>query len=470
MQVDEPWLAEHSYFLSRDGYVHSNFFRGIDRNDEYIVVYHRLFIQAQSRLFQLLGLGLLPARLVSILAGTLLLILVALYARRRLGFGADATLAAVLGLLLIPQYFVAFKIARPEMLVALFGFASFACIEPISPRPRSLLWAAAGGALAGGAMLAHLYGAIFVAAGFIALLARRRFPEGAAFALAALAVLTPYALDVARHRALFDVQFRGRMVSGVTTFSLASPFVNLAAEHKRLFRMPQIIFPSVLFFGSLALGWRYASPRLRFLAGYTLLLMVLLGAIASRKQVHYATYFSALEALIIAGMLSHLPATSGWRRHALLAFAALFVASGLGFNAWDLKGKTRFAELHREVARQIPDGAWCLTSMPLLFNEVTRLNLVSTVALNVSVGTEPDAGAVRSFLASRGIQYVVAMREPSDSLLHLMEPLVLVAEGAMERGSYRVFKVVYPVSATPAPTRSEMRRARTGMRSPRSAH
>jgi 4-amino-4-deoxy-L-arabinose transferase-like glycosyltransferase len=471
MHVDEPWLAEQSYYLSRDGYVHSNFFRGIDRNDEYIVVYHRLFIQAQSRLFQLLGLELLSARLVSILAGTLLLILMALYGRRRLGFGVSTTLAAVLTLLLIPQWFLAFKIARPEMLVALLGFASFVSIERAGPPPRSLLWAAAGGVLAGGAMLSHLYGSIFVAAGFIALLARRRFPEGAAFALAALLALAPYALDVARHRALFDAQFHGQMVSQLTTFSLASPFVNLAKEHQRLFRMPQIIFPSTLFFGSLALGWRYASPRIRFLAGYTLVLMVALGAIAARKEVRYATYLSALEVLIIAGMLSHLPAMSGWRRRALLSLAAIFVVSGLGFNTWDLRGKTRFAALHREVARQIPDGAWCLTPMPLLFNEVLRLNLVSTVALKVAVGPEQDAGAARSFLASRGIQYVVAMRgAPSDSLLHAMEPLTLVSEGAMEGSSYRVFKVAYPVSATLDPIQSGTRRAHTGMLPPRSAH
>jgi hypothetical protein len=331
------------------------------------------------------------------------------------------------------------------MLVAMLGFASFVAVEAATRPSRSVLWAAAGGLLAAGAMLAHLNGSIFVGIGFLVLLARRRFPESVAFAAAAVIALVPYAVDVARHRELFESQFHGSMVSGLTRFSLATPFLNLLKEHQRLFRMPQIIFPSALFFLSLLLGWRYASPRIRFMSGYTLLLMVALGAITSRKQVHYATYLAGFEVLVIVGILSHLPELDRRRRVVLLAFAAAFVVTGVCYDALDLKGKTRFEALHQVVARQIPDGAWCLTPMPLLFNEVTRLNLIATVSLKRSVSAASKPEEVRAFLAARQVEYVISMDgEPADSLLGAMGPLTLVAEGTMEQHPYRVFRVARP--------------------------
>ncbi len=445
MQIDEPWLAEQSWFLARDGYVHSNFFTGIDGAERYIVLYHRLFIQAQSVAFRFLGLGVLQARLVSIVAGMVLLGLVVVYARRGLGFSTNMTVAAVATLLLNPVFFLSFKIARPEMLVALFGFASVAATGQATHSARSVLWAVAGGLLAACAMLAHLFGAIFVGAGCLVLLARRRFPESAAFAAAAVLALVPYTLDAAHHWGLFEAQLHGSTARAVTTFSPVSPLLNLLNEHKRIFRTPQIIFPSALFFLSLGLGWRLASPRVRFLAGYTLLLMVALGAIAVPKQARYATCLAPLETLVVVGIMSRLGGLDRWRRQALLAVAVMFAASGAWSDGRDLGGKTRLEPLHRIVAGTIPDGAWCLTPMPLLFNEVARLNLVSTVALRSSVGTEPGGGAVRSFVASRRIQYVVAMHgEPSDTQLQAMEPLELTSEGMTDGTAYRVFKVVYP--------------------------
>ncbi len=295
-------------------------------------------------------------------------------------------------------------------------------------------------------MLSHLYGAIFVAAGVLALLLQRQFRAAVTFGAVALAMLVPYTVDVARHWELFQAQFHGVMAGRVTRFSPVTPLLNLLAEHKRIFRKPSIIFPSALFFAALLLGWRQLTPRLRYMATYVLFLMVALGALATRKEVRYATYFAPFEALIIVGLLPHLADMNGWRKKALAALGATFVVSGAWFNGEELEGKTNYAAVSAAAARQIPDGSWCLAPMPLLFNELPRLNLVSTLALFAT-----DSTQARAFVASRDIKYVVAIdSEPSERILQSMAPMALIAEGTADRHRYRVFEVSYPPApATP---------------------
>jgi hypothetical protein len=184
------------------------------------------------------------------------------------------------------------------------------------------------------------------------------------------------------------------------------------------------------------------------MAFYVLFLMVALGALATRKEVRYAAYFAPFEALIIVGLWPHLSAMSRRRKQALLALAAMFVLSGAWFNGEELEGKTNYAAVSAAAAQRIPDGAWCLAPMPLLFNQVPRLNLVSTLALFAT-----DSTQARSFLASRDIKYVVAIDgEPSDGILQSMAPMALIAEGTADRHRYRVFEVSYPPGSAKAGT------------------
>jgi hypothetical protein len=441
IHVDEPWLAEQSYFLARDGYVHSNFFRGVDGGEQYIVLYHRLFILLQSRLFAVFGLSVLTARLASILPGAILLGLVAWYARRDLGLGVAGALGAVAVLLLMPFFTWSFAIARPEMLVAALGFASFMAVERATRPPAAMGWAALAGVLAGGAMLSHLNGSVFIAAGVGALAIRRCVLEALALALCAGLALVPYGVDIVRHRALFELQLHGRMLGGVTTFTMATPLLNLLHEHQRLFRMPEIIFPSVLFFLCVLLGWRRASPALRFTAGYTLLLMVALGALASRKMVHYAAGLAPLWALVIVAVLAQVPQMERRAQRVLQAAAAAMLVSGMWFAVMALKGKTRFEAFHAAVTRDIPDGARCLTPMRLLFNQVERLDLVATTALRATAGPAYRAAEVRGFIASRQVEYVIVLDDdPKPDLLQALGPMAPVSEGSFEGHPYRVYR------------------------------
>src|SRR5690349_4795212 len=70
---DEAWLGEQAYLKARDGYVHSNFFKGFNRQDELIVVYHRLFISTASALIDTIGFGLGTLRIIPIASGIFLL-------------------------------------------------------------------------------------------------------------------------------------------------------------------------------------------------------------------------------------------------------------------------------------------------------------------------------------------------------------------------------------------------------------
>lgn len=347
--IDEAWFAEEAWFRAVDGYPHSNFFKGFVHEDVRVVVHHWLFIAAESIVFKAVGFGLDAVRIVPFVSALLLLLLIAAQARRA-GEDTRGMLLALLVFLLSPQAFRSAKLARPDMLVTLFGFASFMCLWSDSRRP-SAGRALAAGACAGAAVLTHLNGATFAAAGAMLLLGRKRFGSAAAFLLAAAAVFSPYVFNAVAHWDLFQEQLHNPLIAYKTRFTAMTPLVNLSREHMRLFRKPDIIFLTLLFVACLAASWR----RQRFLSAYACALALAVGAFLADKGLFYSIYLVPFEALVIAHALV-LPHESHGRaiRRTLAGMAGAFAAWGAFAQALDLGNKTDVVAMNREIAGYIP--------------------------------------------------------------------------------------------------------------------
>jgi hypothetical protein len=411
MHIDEAWIGEQTYFLARDGHVHSNLFEGLAHHEERGVVYHRLFVTLGSWSIAAFDWGIGALRLVTVLSTAALLLAMAMYARRQACMSMPATLGALVIMLLIPIVFYHAKIYRPEILMTLLGFASYCMAELYGERRRP--WeAVVAGLLAGAAAMAHLYGVMFILAGLY-LLARRRAWGGAAlFAGAALLPVIPYLIDIASHADIFREQISNPIAAKKTSFTLITPLANLAEEHKRLFRKPEIIPVVLLFIMSAVATWRAADRRSRLFLEYTLALVVLLGMASGDKLVtRYAIPLFPFFAIAIAGAAATLPGLlrrSRVYRWSFAAMMALFAGYGLWYQVREILGPTEDAAARNaKIALFLPPGARVAGPMNMIFNQIEGMHINGLyLAAKQHDGALTPERAV-AFANAHGDEYIV---------------------------------------------------------------
>jgi len=197
---DEAWQASTGWKLATEGVFGSDMFAGFHGMDRHYYGYMPVHSFALAGMFRIAGPGLFQARLVSVLAGALTLVLIHLVARRL--FGARVGLLAVtLSLFVrltatnayrlsgIPLLDVA-RIARYDIMVPVFGLAALLCYLAARDTGSSRLFALTG-LLIGLSGLSHLYGNFWlIAIGLLAVRDRARWSD---IAWAALGFAAPWA-------------------------------------------------------------------------------------------------------------------------------------------------------------------------------------------------------------------------------------------------------------------------------------
>jgi uncharacterized membrane protein len=422
--VDEAFIGEYAYFHARDGYVHSEFWRGFLRQDEYVTLYHRLAVWSGSALITLFGAELWALRLGSIGSGLVTALLLAWWARRFVrGSWADAwtgTVVALAAWLLMPTVFYHAKCFRPEVQTAMFGLASFCTLStPLLGRMpqnngRLIMLSALSGGLAGTAMLTHLAGVMYAGAGVLLLLTSRHYWLAGIFIVVCTLAFSPCMIDIVRYWELFQIQIANPQAQSKLAWTPLTPLWNLLAEQQRFFRKPQFILMSCTWIVALLLTWRTASREERFLRTYTFLLILILGAMLEDKRDYMSLYAPFMALTIASGIHAGLEQWSGlqlWKRVAVSLVIWIFVGYGLVFQVQDATwAKEDVASMNAAIGRYIPKGAWCLAPMNMMFNQIGRVHLVSYSA--VADVWNGDRATTSIEAASRacerlGIEYVV---------------------------------------------------------------
>lgn len=326
------------------------------------------------------------------------------------------------------EFFYFAKVARPEMLVTMLGFLSFYLLKKYLSTGKYWLICLAGFA-AGLAMLAHLNGVIFVASGFIFLffplngneplefswkgflrriLDRRKIFASLLFLAAAIVAFSPYLLDVLWHFDIFKIQMFSPLVIPKTSFTLLKPLINLSREHQRLFRRPEIIIPSVLFFFHLITNRKKIfNSEVRDLTIYTLLLMVFLGLVVEEKTIKYSTYLIPFWGILISQSI----ATMDTKRKVMVSLNTIFLillfTAGLYWQGKSVFEKEEYSQFNKSIADKIPQNSTCVAPMNFIFNEIEHYKILSDYMVGYEGFGNITIKSMLEFCRKNQCEYVV---------------------------------------------------------------
>lgn len=339
IHTDDAWIGEFVYWADHDGYVRSELFRGLLHSEVYQEVYHKLFVWQSVPVVKGLGWSVYVLKSISLAYLIGVLALSWHYLKNHLPVAnrpqaAGLYFALLLTSSLVTEYSFIF---RPETMLMFLGFSSWLLLR------RALLTGAVGaaagaGLLAGLAALTHLNGLIFIMAGGLLLLWRRRWLGAVVFGVLAAVVAAGYGLDMVRHHSweLFREQMFMHPAIDNGSHGLGGRILYLLNEHQRFFHSPKEIVLSLLLLLAAYVLYRQRPhvPELRNLALYFILLFLSLDLIVQGKTSKYLLlYMPYILLLIVVALdqLSQLPAP----RLLLLArvLLGLYVAVNIGYSA-----------------------------------------------------------------------------------------------------------------------------------------
>jgi hypothetical protein len=412
--IDDAWHGERAYWLAREGAVRSELFRGHLDYGERMFVFHKLFALSGAAFISLFGWSLYTLKSVSLAFFGVFLGTLWRYCQRF----ESPTVFPLAALLLLAHGLVELHIFiyRPEVMLMTLGFGSFVLLRSFleQGRRRELVGSAV---LAGLCVLTHLNGLMFIAAGSLLLMLRRRPGPAALFALVASSVGALYLADAALAGEMATLWRQLRTDPGLAEYS--GPGARLAAvlwEHQRYFHSRAEISFAVLFLAAVGTTAGPAALRRSLLVPYVLGLAAALALLALGKQPYYAIPLLPYLALIVAhGLVDGLPRVGLKRRVILVALVWLYALNGAAHLGRIIATNEDTARRNRALASRIGHpGATVVASLPFIFNEIENYTVrgLTCYWLKTGFGRHPiSPEELFEDARRRGAQYAVIDRE-----------------------------------------------------------
>ncbi len=293
--LDDAWLAEHSYWLAKDGVAKSVLMTGFAGSEERLLLHHKLFTLQGAAIIGLFGFHLTILKSVALLYFILFLYLFWKFLDQiNFNFDTKTKWLAIWLIVFNPLVFEFSFVFRPETMLMMFGFLSYffiynSLLPDISVR-KSNWFSLFAGLLAGLSMFTHLNGIVFASAGFLLFLFRWKPIQLLVFTMAVLSAGLGYFYDF---NSLNDFTLWNNQLTFVPTTEGGSPtfiiqlLLNVLNEHRRYFHSPKEIIFTVLLFSALLLNFRNLIDKQRILLLYTLFLVITLAAFALNKTSKY---------------------------------------------------------------------------------------------------------------------------------------------------------------------------------------
>ena len=373
---DDAWGAELAYWLAKDGYAHTELFRGVgDGAEQHAYVFHKAFTYLEAGLMRMCGSGLYTVKSMGLLFSLAGLALLLRYFRGR----AEARwLAAFLYLGCGALVSAAFN-GRPEPLAMSAGLASFLALNGSQGRAGRL---ALAGALAGLAGLAHLHGLIFPMAGGLWLLWQRtRWTSVLAFGIASALMVALYPLDaILNHDLPLLIQQFGQAPVTQGNQHAATKLALLLKYQSVYFHSEGEAVLTVLLLVVVALTWRRRPGPLTNAQQYLLLLVLSFWVLCARPDGYYFLLLMPFFIIVVVELaLSAWPRLASWRRTALQVLLVLYPI-GAGLRAqklWRQKQAAPWpATENAQLARYMPKrGSVAVVPLDFFFNEIGHYRL-----------------------------------------------------------------------------------------------
>lgn len=299
IDIDDAWLGEQSFWLSREGIVRSELFFGRAGYEEQMVIYHKFWIILGAVAIKLGGWSVFVLKSLGAFSLAGLAVLIVWILRRE----NHSYLWGLLAILLLMSHHVLAYYSftfRPEIFTASLGLISFVCLRKAdqSGSARYIL----AGVFAGLAAFTHLNGLIFILAGVGVLWLGRKWKAGLLVGLGSLLGFAPFLWDIPGHPDLFFQQLE--LVSAAKQsiiYILIDLLFRVVYEQIRYLHSPAEISFTLLLGFAVYLNWKTwrADPEKKQQLIYTGLLMAGLTFLAPDKTTKYSILLLPFFILLI---------------------------------------------------------------------------------------------------------------------------------------------------------------------------
>lgn len=428
--IDDAWIGEHAYWMAEKGYVKSELMHGITMQDTRHIVHHKFFTLNGALFISILGFSLYSIKSVSLLWLVIFLLVFIVYVRRK--FGKDAAWFALLLTMANAFIFQYSFVFRPEIVVMTLGFLSYLFLERYLSEESGYKYLAISGLFAGLAAATHLNGLIFMAAGTILLLMRKRYRASVIFSLLTLPAFAVYFYDFTSQYGLsfwlYQVNDSPALhKSTILPSSFAFPG-KIFNEHLRFFHSPKEISLSVLFLFMLLINFKNLKSDGNLLK-YLMLLVVFLSLIAVHTTSKYMLLYLPYLMLIIIRTFIHFyqnrqsPLPMKWRLTVRKSYQVSLVLLGL-FLITNIVWNTGIAikkfdpQKNRQLTEKYLGGQTgnlnILAPMTFIFNEIGNFKRIQSdlsIVEMQKVGKNLSGPALLEYADSLKINYLIITDE-----------------------------------------------------------
>ena len=405
---DDAWIAEQSYWLSKEGVVRSEFFRGILGWEKQLFVTHKLFVAFGALLIKLSGYQLPTVQFTSLTFFCILLVALVAYMVKKEGKLNSPYILAILILVFSNRFLIRISFEnRPEVMVTTLGFCSFICLTNTR---NKLFRACLAGFLAGLALLTHLNGVIYLLAGFGLLAYRREF--AAAFFFAVVGGLTGllYFIDVFMVADGFSTWYYQFTHDPATqdAFSLKSKLLVMLTYPRLFFYTPEHAALSILF---VYIAWhqrKFVRSLPVDLKVYSLVLLISFWILTKHPSGGYLSLFMPFMLLIIYELYKRSPfSNSGLKLTLALYF--LIGLYGIIEIIYINNSRDYLPTAYKKLRPYISAKESGLVPLTFFFNEYEQYAhlLCYENATYLSKQTANPANEIATWAASRDVDFIV---------------------------------------------------------------
>lgn len=303
-RIDDEYLGEQVYWLVHEGKVRSDLGYSDLGYNTYQSIYHKLFVYSGYILCTIFGWSLSTLHAVSFIYFLLFFVIFYFYIRSNYTSTNNYLFFTVVFLLLFNQDLLyAVGDFRPEIMLMALGFAAYALLERYlkADKISALILSAF---CAGLCMFAHLNGVIFIIAGCLLLLLKKKWKAAIIYGAVATIAFSPYFIDTLYHADLtyFWHQFTHDPILHSSETHWYSLLLKIVNEQSRfLFTEKQIILTASLI-AVLSFSYKKIKQSHAMLLLYTLILILSLAMVCPSKSTKYMVlYLPFLYVILVEG-------------------------------------------------------------------------------------------------------------------------------------------------------------------------
>ncbi|MEI6060966.1 MAG: hypothetical protein WCR72_09670 [Bacteroidota bacterium] len=388
--IDDCWHGEESYWLAHEGVVKTKSMQGILGFENKVMVYHKLNVILGAIVIKYIGWSVYYLKLITLFFYASFFYFLHLFVKRfPLQYSKEFFLLTTFFVVVNPLMVLLGFTFRPEILAMFFGFLSYFTLENYL-KTSKLNWILASAVFAGLAFFTHLNAMIFGIAGFVLLIANRKYTAAGIYTVCTLLVSMLYTFDLWQgdNFQVFKYQIEnwptlklGKTYFGNTMLNFfLNKGLNLLNEHQRFFWSDKVAAFSVIFFTSLIFKFKFLWTNYKSLLIYTLALIVSLNLTGSHIAERFMIYYYPFMAMIAA--LSIISIKNEPKKYFIKAFIALVLVMQLALVVVRFQDIFRqnadYPAIHHALSEQINDpGTKVLAPDRFVFNEIETRPVLS---------------------------------------------------------------------------------------------